>query len=274
MLTCFIDESGCPGQLPSATSQVQPILVIAGVALETSAIATVTRQFARITQRYHHGQSRPESICSDLQSELIKGSEVRRTFRSNPAAAEQKEHPLLDSVLDLLRSHQAKLYGTVVVKTAGEEFDGRAVYAQGLSDVARAFHRTLEVEQTQGTVIADFRESKLNGRVSADLMEAKLGPAGDQLPRLLYAPTFGNSEVHAPLQLVDLVCSAMLWPIAAWRFRVELEGSPHIAPSADACIRRRYRRRLQELLPELAADAPPAPAVSGGHHVAHLHDVL
>jgi hypothetical protein len=272
MLTCFIDESGCPGQLPTVTSQVQPILVIAGIALDTSAIATVTRQFARITQRYHHGHSRPNDICADLQSELIKGAEVRRAFRASPAAPEQKEHSLLDSVLDLLRSHDAKLYGMVVVKMPGEEFDGREVYGQGLSAVARAFHRTLEMQMSQGTVIADFREAKLNGRVSTDLMEAKLGPAGDQLPRLLYAPTFGNSEVHAPLQLVDLVCSAMLWPIAAWRFRAELKGNPHLAPIADACIRRRYRKRLLELL--ASEHGPAAPHVTGGHHITQLRDVL
>ena len=249
MLTCFIDESGCPGPLPTISSAVQPILVIAGIALDTSAITTVTRQFARLVQRYRHGESRPNDICTDLLGELIKGAEVRKAFRTDPAAAERREFPFIDSVLTLLRTHEAKLYGTVIVKAAGEEFDGRRAYSQALSTIAKEFHRTLEAAETQGTAIADFRESKLNGRVSTDLMEAKLGPAGDQLPRLLYPPTFGNSEVHAPLQLVDLVCSAMLWPIAAWHFRERLDGSPHIAPAADVCIRRRFRRRLREVVP-------------------------
>ena len=84
-----------------------------------------------------------------------------------------------------------------------------------MTDSVTAFHRTLECQQTNGTVIADFREAQLNGRVSANLMTAKLRTAGDQLPGLLYAHTFGNSEVHAPLQLADLVCSAVPWPIAA-----------------------------------------------------------
>lgn len=46
----------------------------------------------------------------------------------------------------------------------------------------------LVATDTFGTVVADFREAKLNGRVSVELMEAKLGPAGDQLPKLLHLP--------------------------------------------------------------------------------------
>lgn len=122
--------------------------------------------------------------------------------------------PFLDSVLTLLKTGGARVYGTVIVKKSGQEFDGCAAYGRALYDVARAFHSTLEADQAQGTVIADFREARLNGRVSAELM-AMFGPGGDQLPRLLHVPTFGNSEMHAPLQLTDIVCSALAWPMAA-----------------------------------------------------------
>ena len=58
MLTCFVDDAGCPGKLPSITSRVQPLLVSAGIALDTSQIVPVSRAFARITQRFHYGQCR------------------------------------------------------------------------------------------------------------------------------------------------------------------------------------------------------------------------
>jgi|GEM_PF-1283289 len=272
MLTCFIDESGCPGQLPAITANVQPLLVIAGIALDTKDISVVTRQFARLTQRYHHGQSRPNEICADLQGELIKGAEVRRAVRNDPAAAELKELPLLDSLLSMLKTHRAKLFGTVIVKTPGKEFDGRVVYGRGLFDVAEAFHGTLEALDTHGTAIADFRESKLNGRVSAELMEAKLGPAGDRLPRLLHLPTFGNSEVHAPLQMADLLCSAIAWPMAAHRFRLELAGSPFLNAVGDANTRRRFRHRLLELTPDSQSAA--AQRIGEGHLAVPLRATL
>jgi hypothetical protein len=277
MLTCFVDESGCPGKLTSIASAIQPLLVIAGMALDTGAIVRATRDFARISQRYHHGQSRPDQICADLTSELIKGVDVRRAFRADPAAAQLKEAPLLDSVLSLLKTHRARLFGVVIVKVPGEEFDGRAVYGRALCDVAQAFHRTLEREQTHGTVIADFREVTLNGRVGAELLEAKLGVAGDQLPWLLHVPTFGNSEMHAPLQMADLLCSALLWPMAAWRFRTELSGSPALHPTSDEATRRAFRRRLLDLLPQ---DERPCSAASEeyrvgeGHIAVPLHEVL
>ena len=105
-------------------------------------------------------------------------------------------------------------------------------------------------------------------------MTAKLRTAGDQLPGLLYAHTFGNSEVHAPLQLVDLVCSAVLWPIAAWRFRDRLAGSPHISPTADACIRRRYRRRLADLMPMSIASAQLGEVARAGYMAVALEEVI
>ena len=255
MLTLFIDESGCPGALRALNSQVQPLLVIAGIALDTSHIADVTRKYARLTQRYHHGQSRPNEICTDIQAELVKGSDVRRAIRANPTSNELKELALLDSVLTLMKTHGARLFGTVIVKREAREFDGRAVYMHALHEVVRSFHGQLVATDTLRTAIADFREAKLNGRVSVELMEAKLGPAGDQLPKLLHLPTFANSEVHVPLQIADLICSAIASPIAAHRFREELLGSPLLNSAADEATWRRFRQRLQEMIPahDLAA---------------------
>lgn len=276
MLTCFVDESGCPGSLPSLSSSVQPLLVIAGLALDTSAEAPLTRQFARLAQRHEYGHSRPDHRCADLRGELIKGAAVRRAMRKDWAAATQREVPLLDAVLALLAAHNVKLFGTVLVKMPGEPLDGDAAYGRALFEVTRAFHGHLEERATTGLVIADFREAQLNGRVSRELMEAKLGAAGDQLPCLLHLPTFGNSEVHAPLQLTDLVCSALLWPVAAWRFCDELAGSPHLSPEADEAIARRFRKRLAALMP--AGSADPGAAMQGkegeGYRAVPLEEVL
>jgi len=43
MFTLFIDESGCPGQFPTLNSPVQPLLVVAGIVLDTSHLAEVNR---------------------------------------------------------------------------------------------------------------------------------------------------------------------------------------------------------------------------------------
>jgi hypothetical protein len=116
----------------------------------------------------------------------------------------------------------------------------------------------------------------LNGRVSIELMEAKLGSAGDQLPRLLHVPTFGNSEVHAPLQIADLICSAIAWPMAAHRSREALAGSPHLHPVADESTWRRFRQRLLEMMPngEGVFSAGDAARLDGGHNAMSLRHLL
>lgn len=275
MLTCFVDEAGCPGKLPSIDSPVQPILVVAGISLRTEDIAPLSQKFGHLVQRYRHGQSRPNDISADLQREHIKGADVRRVIRNDrtTAKAEAKELPMLDDVLALLDACQARLHGTVVVKSPGADFDGRAIYSRCLMAATCSFHEHLVRQNTCGTVIADFREVTLNGRVSAQLFEAKLGSGGDRLPRLLHVPTFGNSEVHAPLQVADLICSALLWPIAACQFRGELAGSPCLHPAGDDCIRARFREPLRRLLP--CPDLPRSRATTvAGHLIVPLPAIL
>lgn len=277
MLTCFVDESGCPGSLPAVSSSVQPLLVIAGIALDPSAVASLTRQYVRLVQRHHYGQSRPADFCADLQREILKGADMRRAMRKDGAATGSPEVRLLDKVLALLHAHGARLFGCVLVKAPGQPLDGAAAYSHGLVAVVRDFYAHLEERGTCGHVIADFREAQLNGRASRELMAAKWAEGADRLPLLPLAPAFGNSEMHAPLQLADLVCSALLWPIAAWRFRQELEGSPLQRPVADAAIARRFRKRLLALKPAGSGSGDgvgAAASVQEGYRVVPLAAVL
>lgn len=141
--------------------------------------------------------------------------------------------------------------------------------------MVHSFHAQLVASSSSGTAIAAFREARLNGRVNIELMQAKLGPKGDQLPRLLHLPTFENSEVHAPLQAADLICFAITWPIAAHRLREELAGSPLLSPAADEATWRRFRQRLQEMIPphDLAAGAA-VPQDVGSHRVVPVGKLL
>lgn len=179
-------------------------------------------------------------------------------------------------MLALLRAHEARLFGTVIVKREGQAFHGQAVYGRALHEVVRSFHAQLMASDSFVTAIANFREAQLNGRVSAELMVAKLGPAGDQLPKLLHLPTFANSEVHAPLQIADLICSAVAWPIAAHRFREDLAGSPLLNTAADEATWRRFRQRLQEMIPahDLAAAVTALPQDEGSHRAVPLGKLL
>ena len=66
------------------------------------------------------------------------------------------------------------------------------------------------------------------------------------LDRPLELPTFGHSENHAGLQVCDLVCSALLYPIACFAYCTGHVNNVHVQPRA-ADLRHRYGRSLKAL---------------------------
>ena len=55
--------------------------------------------------------------------------------------------------------------------------------------------------------------------VSHSIFTQKFSPAARNYQRLVELPTFGHSENHAGLQICDIVCSALLFPIACFAYR-------------------------------------------------------
>jgi hypothetical protein len=95
-------------------------------------------------------------------------------------------------------------------------------------------------------IIADSRTPALNSVVAHSIFTQKFQVAGDCYDRILEMPTFGHSENHVPIQISDLLCSAMLVPMAHDVYCAHHLSSVHIHPN-DALIRQRYAGRLRAL---------------------------
>lgn len=245
MKFCYVDESGCPGQLPLILpSAVQPALAIVGLSVGHDSVRLLTQRFVLLKQRYQFGSKRPDALQEDMPVE-IKGSELRMAIRSQGSAA-MDAHKFLDSLLQLLIDHEVRLFGQVLIKLPGVSFDGADVYSSALMAISRSFHLQLELENTDGQVIADFREPKLNTKVTQPICAAMLRKHGDCFPRFLECPTFAMSNSHAGLQIADILTSALIYPIALNTFGSDLPPGPH-RHSSDASLRRRYIRRLKQL---------------------------
>ena len=56
MYFCYVDESGCTGELPSATSQIQPIFATLGLIVDVSRIHdfTLKTRFAHRLMKLQH----------------------------------------------------------------------------------------------------------------------------------------------------------------------------------------------------------------------------
>ena len=78
MKICFIDEAGCTGSLPSATSNIQPVLVITGVIIDYLKLSRATEELINLKQRFFPSISPSNSEYLSCILAEIKGSELRK----------------------------------------------------------------------------------------------------------------------------------------------------------------------------------------------------
>lgn len=98
----------------------------------------------------------------------------------------------------------------------------------------------------QGFIIADSRSKAKNALVAHSVFTQKFQVAGDEYHRVLEMPTFGHSENHVGIQLADLVCSALLFPMAAHAYCLGYVANLHV--HADhGVLKHRFGARLRTL---------------------------
>lgn len=246
MHLCYVDEAGCPGRLPSATSPVQPTLVMCGLVVPEAHLARLTNRFLTLKCRFDPAlrdgcahfldSARRELKGSDLRSEVRRGGRNRRRFIFR----------FLDALLDLLEDVDARPIVRIYIKRPGAPFEGRAVYAASMQALCAAFQHFLEAHGTRGVIIADSRTPALNAFVAHSIFTQKFQVGGDPYRRLVEMPTFGHSENHVPIQITDLLCSAIITPIALSTYCSSHVASLHIH-ERDLLIRERYAQRIKAL---------------------------
>jgi hypothetical protein len=226
---CYIDESGDTRPLDEPESQVAPVCVIAGVVFEQSAIPSLTKGFLRLKeQRFprlvpRRGRLHERVLCE------VKGSDLRRTLRAG-GGRNPRRHTLgfLDKLLRLLEEHDAELFARVWVKEIGGTVNGRALYASSMQALCSYFERLLQAHDDTGFVIADHRTPALNVPVSHSVFTQKFKHSGDEYERILEMPTFGDSRNHVGIQIADLLCSSLLFPMATYSYCRGHVSSVHV----------------------------------------------
>ena len=246
MHLCYVDEAGCPGRLPTANSDIQPVLVICGLVLDQAHIADLTKEFIALKQRFFPTNLPASSGFLDWILVEVKGSEIRRNAASKSRRQRRHTVGFLDKVIELLKAHNCQIIGRVWVKGIGQPFNGRSVYTASIQYIHHWFNRWLHKQDDTGIVICDSRDQALNRVVSHSVFTEKYRGAGDKHPRIIEMPTFGHSENHAGLQLSDLVCSALLFPMAVDAYCAGSITSVHVRPGYSM-LRNRYGGRLENL---------------------------
>lgn len=250
---CYIDEAGCTTPLPDTKTDIQPALVIAGLMIEAARVRNLTLEFLHLKRQYFPKKfGYGNHLLDDVLIE-IKGSDLRSTIRRHGARAEATLK-FIDSTLDLLRRNEARLFASIWIKGIDKPIDSRAIYTTSIQAACRNFSAFLEARKDTGFMVADFRTPGLNTQVSHSIFTQKYRAKGDPISRLLDLPTFGHSNNHIPLQIADILCSTLLFPMATATYCDGQIIGKHVR-GRDKFIKRRYASRIKALQHRYKDDA-------------------
>lgn len=247
---CYIDEAGNTEPLAHASHSAQPVMVVAGLFVNQQSVLPLTKEFIQIKRNFY--PKRLNNLPHDLEGLRVevKGNDLRAEIRKHIAAGQNKDLRYrlryVHALLNLMQKHRTRYVASVWIKGIGKPIKHDAVYTTSVQYICRDFHRLLSSRLDYGFVIADFRDPKQNNIVAHAVGTQKLKAAGDALPRILEAPTFAISHNHAALQLTDVLCSTLLYPIATYAYCSGYVTNLHVR-TEDARIKSEFGGRLARL---------------------------
>ena len=245
----YIDESGDLGAMPAtppANGNDQPVLVLGGLIVPAAHLANLTQDFLHLKGMFYPGLAYPTTNHLDKIIPEIKGSDLRRNALRG--GRNQKRHAIgfLDKLIAILKKYNVQLVARVWVKELAQPFDGKSVYTSSIQSMYRFFDKFLDVQDSFGFAIADSRDHLKNVNVAHSVFTQKFSAAAPAFDRVLELPTFGHSENHAGIQICDIVCSALLYPIATFAYCTGHVANVHVQPSALA-LRQRFGADLKAM---------------------------
>lgn len=177
----------------------------------------------------------------------IKGSDLRSRIRNSGRDTRRHTIGFMLKSMDLLADCNARLISKILVKGIGSAVSDKSYYSMSIQKIAEDYDDLLRSEGTCGMMILDSRAPYQNSNVSHSLFTRKHRAGLDPTPGILEAPVFGHSENHVPLQLCDMICSAILSPIVGYVCCQSLTNSPH-NHNYYAQIRARFSDKIRTLL--------------------------
>jgi len=245
---CYIDEAGCLGELKSRTDTVQPVFVLTSLMIKEECVRELTQKFVALKVRYFPG------IFAGIKHELdammleIKGSDLRKDLRGADRKKRVIAEKFIDEIIALVMAHDGRIASRIWVKGIGMPFKGDSIYTKTTQKMAGFFQQYLADLDRKGIMICDFRRPGSNAKISHSVFtqKHKRGRHGDAYPNIFEAPTFGISDNHAGLQIVDLITSALIFPMAC---HVYCTGhvENNLVVKENYVIWNRHRARLRSM---------------------------
>ncbi|MBB4664379.1 DUF3800 domain-containing protein [Conexibacter arvalis] len=241
-----MDEAGCTGRLPTASSPIQPVLVIAGIVVAHDRLRGLTSDYLELKRHFFPELAPRSGLALDGVLEEIKGNRLRGSVRSTSRRKRRHAIGVLDTFVSILERHEARILGRVWIKGIGREFRGRPVYTSSIQRICEYHQRYMVEQDSVGIVITDNRKEVLNVPVAHSVFTQKNRIAGDPYGRVVEIPTFAHSQCAVGIQMSDVLCSAMLFPLATYGYCLGHVESIHVSSRYEE-LKTRFGDRLERL---------------------------
>lgn len=245
---CYVDESGNAQTYDPDDQSSTPVFIVVGVSVASRVQKSLTMDFVRLKQEFEPHLQRSGIQLSDIIKHEMKGAKLRRDIRGDRGGRNQRRRAMrfLDRTLDLLEKHNCRLMGKVHVKVKHAPMYADKIYPRAIAEMATTFNSQLASGRTDGIMILDAQTKVKNEGNVHTITTRRFKAGGDVYPHLIEAPVFGHSDTHIPLQIADLVASALIFPSACVTYCEEVADSPHIHPRY-ADVREQFGARVARL---------------------------
>ena len=240
----YIDEAGDTAAMPSLPRHdSQPVLVIGGIIIDSDCLYALTHDYMTLKKRFFPNQP---TVSQNLDWVLpeIKGARIRNAVIRDSSRARRHSLGFIDCVLNLLRRYEARIIARVCVKQVGGVFDAKSVYTSSIQTLCYNFEAFLEEVDESGFCIADGRSRSKNINMAHSIFTRKFRKKQPEYNRFHDVPVFANSNNHVGVQLSDLVCSGLLFPIACHVYCTGYVSNHHVHPNGGI-LKNRYASVLR-----------------------------
>lgn len=248
MYICYIDESGDSGTLQITDKNSNPFFIVVGIIVEHSRLIPLTHDFLRLKRTFfpNHFNATPLPLDGILVE--IKGNDLRKNLRGSNRRRWQQTIGYIDSCIKLLNQHSVRLIAKALIKNPGSQNNDAAFYGNSIMHICKHFNIFLEFNQEFGLVIADSRKTPQNQRTTHTIFTQRHQSRGNSYPRILEMPSYGHSNNFAMIQLADLVCSAVVFPMLSDAFGSHLHGNGNVHISTKyTSVRNRYKTDIKNM---------------------------
>ena len=245
---CYVDESGDAETLNRARPDGPPVFVLVGMTVPASRQRNLIMDFLRLKKEFEPRLAVSAVRLSEIVNVEIKGSKLRKDLRNDRASRNTRRRAVgfIDKSIRVLEDHGCQVFGKVIVKSEGRAGNDTPTYAQAIAEMATTFDAQLAASGSDGIMILDARTKVKNESNVHGITTRRFRANGGSLHHLLEAPVFGHSNTHVPLQLVDIIASAVIFPMACLSYCSDLAWNAHPHDRYSE-VKERFGARMQHL---------------------------